>query len=51
MQQKIQADSVGEVIKKIVEDAKQTTTQCMAEVAIIQVKLDSIRANISAPIK
>lgn len=50
-QQKLQADSAGEVTEKIVEDVKQVASQCTVEVGIIQVELDGLRAKISAPIK
>lgn len=48
-QQKLQVDNAGAVIEQTVEEAKQVATQCKAEVAVIWVKLEELRAKISTP--
>lgn len=49
MQQNLQADNIGAVMEKIVEDAKQVTTQWMTKVVVIRIQLDGIYAKISMP--
>jgi len=48
-QQKLQVDSSGPMTEQLVEEEKQATTQCTVEVAIKQVELGGLHANISAP--
>lgn len=50
-QQQLQADNIGVVTEKIVEDAKQAAAQCTAKVAVIRVELDELCAKIFAPTK
>lgn len=48
-QQRLQADSSGEVTMRMVEEAKNTSSECTVEVAIIQVELRGLRVKISTP--
>lgn len=50
-QQKLQVNSLGGVIEKMVEDVKQATAKCTIEVVVIQVELGCLRTKISAPPK
>lgn len=48
-QKKFQADNIGVVTEKRVEDTKQVAAQCRTKVAIIWVKLEGLHTKISAP--
>jgi len=50
-QQQLEADNTGAVTEKTVEDMKQAAAHCIAEVAVIKVEMDGLRAKIFAPTK